>query len=217
MNNKPRFPNKLLIAGIGLILGGSLFLLWTLGYFPEPGTFLFTVLIIPVIAVGLLMLYLVFIKGKSAQLILPGMILLLLGVFFLLYNTVIPVKSFERIWPVFMDIAGLSLIPYALKRKKKARTGILISSVTLILMSLLFFPFSLKLTDLGFAEFAVRWWPIIIIIIGIIVTLIYFIYKRPNKQLRKPAVNSPGTIIGKKTSQAEIKRTSSKRKPGSGK
>jgi len=190
MNKKPRFPNKLLIAGICLIFFGSLVLLWTLGYFPEPGTLLFTILIIPIIATGLLLLYLVFIKRKSTQLILPGMILLLCGIFFLLYNTVIPEKNFGRIWPALMDIAGLSLIPYAFKRKKKARIGLLISAITLIVLSLIFFPFSLKLTDTGFAEFALKWWPVIIIVIGVIITAIYLIYKRPGKSVRddkKPA------------------------------
>ncbi|MBN1523807.1 MAG: hypothetical protein JW904_04950 [Spirochaetales bacterium] len=188
-NKNPRFPNKLLFLGISLMLVGILFLIWTLGLI-ELNTVWFTIIWIPVIVIGLVMLYFVYIRKKSAQLILPGMILALAGMFFLLFNTIIPEKNISIIWPAFMDIAGLSLIPYAFRRKRKTRIGFLISSGTLIGLSIVFFLFSLKIIDMDFAEVAVRWWPIVLVCVGIIVTTIYMIYKRPAKQTR-PASEKP--------------------------
>jgi hypothetical protein len=182
MNKEPRFPNKLLIVGMAFILAGGIFLLWTLGFFPELLPWLISLWPIPFILGGLTMLYFVYLKGKSNQLTLPGMILLLTGIFFLLYNTVIPEKSFEKIWPVFMDIAGLSLLPYAFKRKKRTRIGLIISAITLIVLSIIFFPFSMKLVEVSFLHFAVRWWPGLIIIIGLILIFSFYINSRRRKR-----------------------------------
>jgi hypothetical protein len=184
---QPRFPNKLLVSGMLLILGGCVFLLWTLGLFPEFLLWLIALWPVPFILAGMIMLYLVYLKGKSHQLLLPGMILLLLGVFFILYNTVIPEKSFARIWPAFIAIAGLALLPYGLKSAQRARVGILISSATLIALAVIFFPFSLKLIETDFLHFAIRWWPAIIVLTGVILILSFLVNKR-----RPPAQKTPG-------------------------
>ncbi len=204
---KPRFPNKLLITGIVLMLSGSVFLLWTLGLFPEFLLWLIALWPIPFILAGLIMLYLVYLKGKSHQLLLPGMILLLGGVFFLLYNTVIPENSFARIWPALLTIAGLALLPYGLKSAQRARTGILISSATLGVLSLLFFPFSLKLIETNFLHFAIRWWPAIIVITGIILIISFFVNRtshpvgRGKKSIRPntPKTNGQRPAEGKRS------------------
>jgi hypothetical protein len=193
---EPRFPNKLLITGISLILSGSVFLLWTLDLFPEFLLWLIALWPVPFVLAGLVMLYMVYLKGKSHQLLLPGMILLLGGVFFLLYNTVIPEKSFARIWPAFLTIAGLALLPYGLKSPKKARAGILISAATLAALSVMFFPFSLKLIEIDFLHFALRWWPGLIVITGIILIVSFLLNKkrpagaRPVKKPTPPATKN---------------------------
>jgi hypothetical protein len=191
MKNEPRFPNMLLIAGILLILGGSIFLLWTLGLFPEFLSWLIALWPIPFIIAGLVMLYLVYLKGKSHQLLLPGMILLLGGIFFLLYNTVIPDKSFERVWPVVIAIAGIALFPYAFKMKKRARVGILISAAVLLCLATMFLPFSLKLIEIDFLHFVIRWWPALIIIIGGVLVVSFAVNKKKPKPTRAAKAKEP--------------------------
>ena len=196
---EPRFPNKLLISGMALVLAGSVFLLWTLKLFPEFLLWLIALWPVPLLLAGLVMLYLVYLKGKSHQLLLPGMILLLCGVFFLLYNTVIPEKSFEHIWPAFITIAGLALLPYGLKSPKKARVGILISAATLAVLSVLFFPFSLDLVEVDFIHFSIRWWPGIIVITGVILIISFFINKNRRtvrakaRKMAPPSTGAPST------------------------
>lgn len=190
---EPRFPHKLLITGIVLILAGILILSWTLGLFPEFLSWLVALWPVPLVAGGLIMLYLVYLKAKTDRLILPGMILLLSGIFFLLYNTVIPEKSLEKIWPAFMDIAGVSLLPYAFKKTQRTRIGLFISSITLICLSLLFFPFSLKAVDSDFLHFAIQWWPAIVVIVGLILTLSYWINRRRRKKRIKSSSSQSGS------------------------
>jgi hypothetical protein len=187
MKQEPRFPNKLLITGMTLVLAGAIFLLWTLDLFPEFLTWLIALWPIPFILGGLVMLYLVYLKGKTDRFILPGMILVFGGIFFLLYNSVIPEKSFTRIWPAFMDIAGISLLPYAMKRKRRTRIGLLISAGTLIVLSILFFPFSLKLVGMDFLHFVFKWWPAIIISIGLGLILTYSVIRRKRKKKTAPS------------------------------
>jgi hypothetical protein len=187
MKKEPRFPNKLLIAGSILVLVGGVFLLWTLGLFPGFLSWLVALWPIPFLVGGLVMLYLVYLKGKAHHLLLPGMILLLGGIFFLLYNTVIPEKSFEHIWPAFMSIAGLALLPYAFKSKKRTRAGLLISAAFLVFLSLLFFPFSLKLIQTDFRQFTFRWWPAIIVITGAVLIVSFAVNRQRRKRLAPPA------------------------------
>jgi len=178
MKKEVRFQNKLLITGIAFILVGIVLLSWTLELFPEFFAWLLSLWPIPLMAAGLILLYFVYLKSKNDRLILPGMILLLTGIFFLLYNTIIPEKSLEKIWPAFMDIAGLSLLPYAFKKTYRVRIGLIISAITLIILSIIFFPFSLKLIGSDFIHFIIRWWPVVLILVGLILTLSYWINRK---------------------------------------
>jgi MFS family permease len=169
----PRFPHKLLIAGICIFLVGGILLLWSLGYLP----ILTNLWPLPIMILGLGLLYVVYLKGKTERFILPGMVLTLSGLFFLLYNTIIPIKDLANIWPFFMIIAGLSLFPYAHKKRGKRRLGINISGILIIVLALIFLPFSLGFLNVSFLEFMLDWWPVIFMVIGLVLVVIYFIRK----------------------------------------
>lgn len=172
-----QFPLKMLIAGISLIIIGGLLLLWNLGYLP----FLGLLWPLPFMIVGIFLLYQVFGKKKGDWYIFPGMIFLLGGLFFLLLNTIIQRSSLIMIWPVFMTITGLSLIPYALKRRRRHRIDLLISSIFIVLLSLMFLPFSLKRTSITFFQFVLKWWPLLLIIAGLSLIISLIIRKKPTK------------------------------------
>jgi hypothetical protein len=179
-NRKPRFPNKNLIFGIILILAGSILLLWQLGFLPSLGN----LWPLPILIFGLLFLYMVFVNGKSPKYLLPGMFLSLIGTFFILMNTIITENNLERIWPAFMLITGLSIIPYGLyKKSRKARITIIIPVFAIILLSIVFFMFSMDLIDENFIDFSLKWWPVTIVFTGSLLIVLYFIKKnktRPN-------------------------------------
>ena len=172
-----RFPNKYLILGVLCIILGGILLMWTLGHLPSFGI----LWPLPFLAVGMILLYMVIFQGIKERYILPGMILTLGGLFFLLLNTIITVKSIERIWPFFLLIAGVSFLPYAFKKKDKTKSALVISSVFMVLLSILFLPFSLNKTQISFSEFVFRWWPIIVIVVGVCLLLSFFLKKTPKK------------------------------------
>ena len=159
----PRYPNKLLVAGFAVLVAGGVILLWNLCYLPQPGR----LWPVPVIVVGLFFLYMAWPRGHSDQWIIPGMVFTLGGVVFLLVNTVLREGSLPRIWPAFMLVTGVSLIPYGYRKKGAARTGIVVPAVFISLLALLFFPFSLRRAGGGFVAFVQQWWPMILVLLGI--------------------------------------------------
>ncbi|MBN2440989.1 MAG: hypothetical protein JXJ04_06575 [Spirochaetales bacterium] len=176
-NKTPKFPNKYLVLGVFTFLIGSLFLLWTLGFLPS----FERLWPLPISLIGLFFLYMVFFQARSEVYILFGMILSLGGFFLLLITTILSEKNLIKIWPGFMLITGISLIPYGKRKKKeKYKIAILIPAVAMIILSCLFFLFSLDIMGLNFQEFISIWWPALIMIMGIALILLYlFNKKRP--------------------------------------
>ena len=175
----PRYPNKLLIGGVAIFLTGGVLLLWNLGYLPQPGR----LWPVPVILIGLFFLYMAWPRGRSDQWIIPGMVLTLGGIVFLLMNTILSAQSLARIWPAFMLVTGLSLVPYGYRKRGAARTAIIIPALFISCLALVFFPFSLHRTGGGFAAFVRQWWPVIPVILGIALVVSFFSGRRPNNKV----------------------------------
>ena len=175
----PRYPNKLLVGGVAIFLAGGVRLLWNLGYLPQPGR----LWPVPVVLVGLFFLYMAWPRGRSDQWIIPGMVLTLGGIVFLLMNTVLSAQSLARIWPAFMLVTGLSLVPYGYRKRGSARIAIIIPALFISFLALVFFPFSLHRTGGGFAAFVRQWWPVIPVILGIALVVSFFSARRPSSKV----------------------------------
>ncbi len=175
----PRYPNKLLVGGVAVFVAGGVLLLWNLGYLPQPGR----LWPVPVIIVGLFFLYMAWPRGRSDHWIIPGMILTLGGIVFLLMNTVLSAQSLERIWPAFMLVTGVSLVPYAYRKRGSARIAIIIPALFISFLALVFLPFSLHRTGGGFAAFVRQWWPVIPLILGIALVVSFFSARRPSSKV----------------------------------
>jgi hypothetical protein len=161
----PRYPNKLLVAGVVVVLAGGLTLLWNLGYLPQLGR----LWPVPVMLVGLFFLYMAWPRRRSDRWLIPGMVLTLGGLMFLLVTTVLGEQSLPRVWPVFMLITGLSMVPYGFRRKG--------------CLALVFLPFSVRREEGGFAQFVRQWWPIILVMLGIALIVSFFSTRRPSSKV----------------------------------
>ncbi|MCL2480242.1 MAG: hypothetical protein FWF38_00875 [Spirochaetaceae bacterium] len=179
MDNKKLSREKLLSVGIIFIFLGLVSLLVTTGKFTGKE------LIWPILplSLGLFLLYLGFFKSGKDIYILIGMFLSLSGFYFLLRLTILDKYEIERVWPFFMLFTGVSLLLYGLKKKKDNRLKIFVPAFAIIILSLFFLPFSLKLFTTKFLTFAVIWWPVIFIAMGIILIII-FIAKRHEKNIK---------------------------------
>ncbi len=172
-HDSPRFPHKILILGITLLLLGGLLLIWRLERFPSMGA----LWPLPLILAGLVFLYLVFIKNHTRLYTPAGALLTAVGIFLLLRNTVIPNVDMEQIWPLFMMITGFAILPYSARKSKNKRVAVIIPAVAIIGLSIIFLPFSLGLIDRNFISFVLQWWPTILLLIGALLVLSYYIRK----------------------------------------
>ncbi len=168
----------LLIFGAVVLVAGGVLLLWTLGFL----TLLDRLWPVPVMLLGMGLLYAAYIRGFGRYII-PGMVLTLGGLFFLLLLTILQPQSLERYWPGFMTITGLSLIPYAYRRKGAARTAIVIPALFITALSLVFFLFSLGTAGITFREFVRQWWPLVLIALGLALIVSFFGSRRPSSKV----------------------------------
>lgn len=169
----------LLVTGVSVALVGSILMLWNVGYLPQPGR----LWPLAVILIGLVFLYLAWPRKRSDRWIIPGMVLTLGGVVLLLMNTVLPSQSLVRIWPLFMLVTGVSLVPYGLRKHGAGRTAVVVPGLFISLLALLFLPFSLHHAEGGFAAFVRQWWPMILVIIGAVLIVSFFSTRRPSSKV----------------------------------
>jgi len=175
----PRYPNMLLVTGVIVGLAGSLLMLANFGYLPQAGA----LWPVPVIVTGLVFLYLAWPRKRSDRWIIPGMVLTLGGIVLLLMNTVLRDQSIVRIWPVFMLVTGVSLVPYGFRKHGSARIAIVVPGLFISLLALLFIPFSLHHTEGGLGAFVRQWWPMILIILGAALVVSFFSTRRPSNKV----------------------------------
>jgi len=152
-----------LISGIVLSVLGILLLFWTQNFIDSlekwwPSAF--TVL-------GAVMLYKVWVrKGRSSTLFV-GLLLFLTGLFILVLNNIeASGLTLRELWPVFMGIVGVSLIPYGFRYRRTIRLTLVIPGIMLIVLMGVFLLFSLSVVQQSFAEFVISWWPLILVFMG---------------------------------------------------
>ncbi|MBN1647760.1 MAG: hypothetical protein JW874_06995 [Spirochaetales bacterium] len=173
-HGKGRPSHKFLIGGIFFILIGISLLLWTTGYLSLLGSILPAL----VTCFGVFLLYMVFVRGTSDIYIIPATLVILLGIFLWIRKRVLPNEGLDKIWPLFMTAAGVSLLLFAFRVKGGRRIKLLVPSLSLVLLSFLFLPFSLGAVRISFSEFVVTWWPVLILILGIGSIILYFRNKK---------------------------------------
>jgi hypothetical protein len=97
----------------------------------------------------------------------------LLGGFFLFLSTlkIIPV-SFSRGWPLISVFAGLSLFPAGWHRYGKFRSHYVVPSLVFVVLGSVLMIFSLDLVSLSFTQFILYWWPLLVVLAGLVLVLI---------------------------------------------
>jgi hypothetical protein len=162
MSRAPRFPNKFVVIGTMFVLAGLLLLLWTVG---EVGNAVRLWPLTLLLAGLVLLYYRIFRRGPDWYVFL-GVALLLAGVLLIITSFVVPLQL-SAIWPFFMTICGVALLLYGLRKSGYTRLSLTVPGTAMLLLSLLFLPFSLGLVDATFSEVVTDWWPLILVLLGI--------------------------------------------------
>lgn len=160
--------------GITFVAAGAVLLMRTSGLMPEVRG-LWT---LPVLVIGIVLLYLAFAQDGPEGYVFVGMILTLVGLVSLLLNTVMSEVGLYRIWPLFMTIAGVSLAVYARTKAEAARVTLQIPAVAIIVLSGVFLLFSLDVIERDFRRVVATWWPSILIVFGAALLWVYAARRR---------------------------------------
>ncbi|OHD12378.1 MAG: hypothetical protein A2Z96_02200 [Spirochaetes bacterium GWB1_48_6] len=167
-----------LVGGISSLFLGIILLLWTnpiVGWLSHWWPLILMVL-------GGFFWYKVVVRKGRPRFIFSGTVLFLTGLQLQLIS--LGLITLESSWPGFATSIGLAFIPYALVfKKRQLKVTLLIPAITLLILSLIFFVFSLKLMPVGysFQNFATQWWPLVFILFGISLLFSYY-YRTPNKE-----------------------------------
>ena len=166
MEKKPR-DNGPLLPGIVLIVVGLAFLLSQYNVITSDQVWPMFIL---APGFGFLALYITSSnKRASSGLIIPGVITVLLGLFFFYLNFT-SWNQMEFLWPIFPLIVGVSFYLYFLGNgREKSERGILIPATILTAVGIIF---------LALAGFSYKLWPIVLIAMG---ALMLFTGRRTQK------------------------------------
>jgi len=119
------------------------------------------------IFVGGFFIWRVFFLGENEILLFFGMICAQAG-FLGLFESWFSFIDIYRIWPIFLFMAGLTLLPHGFRKRRNNRVIFIIPGFTFIFLAGIFLPFSLGLAQMSFMEFVNLWWPLLFVFLGIL-------------------------------------------------
>jgi len=154
-----------LVTGAVLTVLGVVLLVWMNNF--VSGVVRWSPLILTVL--GVIFLYKFWFRKARPSTLFVGLLLFLSGTFTLLLSTefISGDLTLKELWPVFMGIVGVSLIPYGTQYRRTVRVTLVIPGIILIVLMGVFLLFSLSVVKQTFAEFFISWWPLVLVLMGL--------------------------------------------------
>ncbi|MDR1955436.1 MAG: hypothetical protein LBQ30_01115 [Treponema sp.] len=97
---------------------------------------------------------------------------MLVGFFlFLSALRIIPV-AFSKAWPLISVFSGLALFPAGWHRYGTLRSRYVVPSIAFVLLGCVLLIFSFGIVPFSFSQFIIQWWPLLVVLTGLILVLI---------------------------------------------
>ncbi|HCM27244.1 MAG: hypothetical protein A2Z99_12640 [Treponema sp. GWB1_62_6] len=78
----------------------------------------------------------------------------------------------SKLWPVLSIFAGLALIPAGWHRYGAPQSRFIVPAIVFVLLGGVFLVFAFRLVPFSFKAFFLAWWPLLLLIAGVILTLV---------------------------------------------
>jgi cell division protein FtsW (lipid II flippase) len=154
--------------GLVLMFIGSAFLLGTL-----EGTTLFSILrAFFFVIIGVLCAFFAIKLNKRSIYLFFAAFFLLVGLFLFLSALRIIPFSFSQGWPLVSVFAGLALFPAGWHRFGSFRSRYVAPAVVFILLGCFLMIFSFRMVPFSFRHFVITWWPLLVLLIGLVLILL---------------------------------------------
>ncbi|MDR2150238.1 MAG: DUF5668 domain-containing protein [Spirochaetaceae bacterium] len=95
-----------------------------------------------------------------------------IGLFLLLSALHLFPVPFSKAWPFLSIFSGLALFPTGWHRYGVLKTNYIVSSVAFMILGSVLLLFSFDMVSFSFAQFVLNWWPLIIILAGLVLVLL---------------------------------------------
>jgi hypothetical protein len=156
------------IIGLLLMFLGTAFLLGTLeGTSGSSVLWAFFFVII-----GALFAFFAIKLNKRSTYLFCAAFFLMVGLFlFLSALHIIPI-AFSQGWPLLSVFAGLALFPSGWHRYGAFRSRYVVPSILFVILGSVLLIFSFDMVPFSFAQFILNWWPLLIVLAGMLLTLI---------------------------------------------
>jgi hypothetical protein len=106
------------------------------------------------------------------------------GLFLFLYTLrIIPIRL-SQAWPLLSVFAGIALFPAGWHRYGAFKANYIVPSVTFIVLGSVLMVFALKLVSFSLAQFVRNWWPLLMVLAGLILVLGSVGTKHPGESKR---------------------------------
>jgi hypothetical protein len=156
------------IIGLLLMFLGSGFLLGTLAGISRVSvlvSFLFVLLgaFCAVLAIRL---------NKRAVYLFFATFFFLTGFFFFLSALRILPVSLSQSWPLISVFSGIALFPAGWRRFGAFRIAYVVPSIAFVFLGSALMVFSLDLVTFSFRQFMLNWWPLLIVLAGLVLVLV---------------------------------------------
>jgi hypothetical protein len=97
---------------------------------------------------------------------------LLVGLFLFLSALRLIRASFTQAWPLLSVFAGLALIPAGWHRFGAIRIRYMVPAVVFVILGCALMIFSFDIVPFSFRQFVINWWPLLIVLAGLVLVLI---------------------------------------------
>jgi len=110
------------------------------------------------------------ISRRSLYIFLAGLFLQAGLFFFLSAIDVLPLE-FARAWPLLSVFAGVALLPTGWHRYGAVRANYVVLAAAFIVLGSILMVFSLDIVDFSFSQFILDWWPLLVVLAGLVLIL----------------------------------------------
>ena len=153
------------IIGFSLMLLGLVFLLGSVAGVSRFSVFLAFIFLI----IGSLFAIFALKLNKQAAYLFFAVFFMMVGFFvFLSALGLIPRSIFFRAWPLISVFSGLALLPAGWRHYGAFRSKFVVPSCVFLLLGSILLIFSFRLVTFSFKQFMLDWWPLLVVLVGII-------------------------------------------------
>lgn len=138
-----------------------------------------------VVFVGMVLIYSSVVLFHWLYEFFTGLSLSLSGCFSLLITTEIIPSSFDRLWPVFTIITGVSLALSCVYKFRRLRPSYFVPALVIVALGIFFLMFSLEIISMSISSFFVIVGPFLLFAAGA-ASIIFFIFQSNHKEFVIP-------------------------------